>query len=38
VIFNIPEDIFTGNLEDTLIAQNAKLNLEKEDINPGSAT
>jgi hypothetical protein len=33
VIFNIPEDISTGNLEDTLIAQNPDLNLKKGDIN-----
>jgi hypothetical protein len=33
VIFNIPEDISTGNLEDTLIAQNPELNLKKGDIN-----
>jgi len=32
VIFNIPEDIPTGNLEDTLIAQNPDLNLKKGDI------
>jgi ribonuclease HI len=33
VIFNIPEYISTGNLEDTLIAQNPELNLKKGDIN-----
>jgi len=33
VIFNIPEVISTGNLEDTLIAQNPDLNLKKGDIN-----
>ena len=32
VILNIPEDISTGNLEDTLIAQNPDLNLKKGDI------
>ena len=32
VILNIPEDISTGNLEDTLIAQNHDLNLKKGDI------
>jgi len=32
VILNIPEDISTGNLEDTLIAQNPDLNLKKVDI------
>jgi hypothetical protein len=32
VILNIPEDISTGNLEDTLIAQNPYLNLKKGDI------
>jgi hypothetical protein len=32
VIFNIPEDISTGNLEDTLIAQNPDLNFKKGDI------
>jgi hypothetical protein len=32
VILNIPEDISTGNLEDTLIAQNPELNLQKGDI------
>jgi hypothetical protein len=32
VIFNIPEDISTGNLEDTLIAQNPALNVKKGDI------
>jgi hypothetical protein len=38
VIFNIPEDIFTGNLEDNLIAQNPYLNLKKETSTPDSAT
>jgi hypothetical protein len=33
VIFSIPEDISTANLEDTLIAQNHELNLKKGDIN-----
>jgi hypothetical protein len=33
VIFNIPEAISTGNLEDTLIAQNPNLNLKKGDVN-----
>ena len=33
VIFNIPEDISTGNLEDTLRAQNPDRNLKKGDIN-----
>jgi hypothetical protein len=28
LIFNIPEDISTGNLEDTLIVQNPDLNLK----------
>jgi len=32
VILNIPEDISTGNLEDTFIAQNPDLNLKKGDI------
>ena len=32
VILNIPEDIFIGNLEDILIAQNPDLNLKKGDI------
>ena len=32
VILNIPEDIFPENLEDTLIAQNPELNLQKGDI------
>ena len=32
VIFNIPDDISTGNLEDTLVAQNPNLNLKKGDI------
>ena len=31
VILNIPEDISVGNLEDTLIAQNSELNLQKGD-------
>jgi hypothetical protein len=33
VIFNIPEDISTGNLDDNLIAQYPDLNLKKGDIN-----
>jgi hypothetical protein len=33
LIFNIPEDISPGNLEDTLIAQNPDLNLKKGDFN-----
>jgi hypothetical protein len=32
VIFYIPENVSTGNLEDTLIAQNADLNLKQGDI------
>jgi hypothetical protein len=38
VIFNIPEDISTENLEDTLIALNPDLNLKKETSTPDSAT
>jgi hypothetical protein len=34
VIYNIPEDISTENIEDTLIAQNPELNLEAGDIIP----
>jgi hypothetical protein len=37
VILNIPEDISTGNLEDTLIAQNPDLDLKKETLKPNSA-
>jgi len=38
VIHNIPEDISTVNLEDTLIAQNPDLNLKKnETFKPNSA-
>ena len=32
VIYNIPEDITTQNVEDTIIAQNPELNLNKGDI------
>ena len=32
VIISIPDDISTGNLEDTLITQNPELNLQKGDI------
>ena len=32
VIYDIPEDITTQNIEDTIIAQNPELNLNKEDI------
>ena len=32
VILNIPEDISTGNLEDTLVTQNPDRNLKKGDI------
>jgi hypothetical protein len=32
VIFNIPEDISTQNLEDTLMAQNPDISLNKGDI------
>ena len=32
VIFNIPEEISTGNVEDTLIAQNLNINLKQGDI------
>jgi hypothetical protein len=35
-IHNIPEDIATDNIEDTLIAQNPDLGIEKEDIIPNS--
>jgi hypothetical protein len=33
-IHNIPEDIATDNIEDTLIAQNPDLGIEKGDIIP----
>jgi hypothetical protein len=33
-IHNIPEDISIGNIEETLIAQNPHLGLEKGEINP----
>jgi hypothetical protein len=33
-IHNIPEDISTENIEDTLIAQNPDLGIEKEEIIP----
>jgi len=32
VIYDIPEDITIQNIEDTIIAQNPELNLNKEDI------
>lgn len=32
MIYNIPEDITTENIEDTLMVQNPELNLEKGDI------
>ena len=32
VIYDIPEDITTQNIEDTIIAQNPELNLSKGDI------
>jgi len=32
VIYDIPEDITTENIEDTIIAQNPELNLNKGDI------
>ena len=34
IILNIPEDITTTNVEDTLLAQNPDLNIIKGDINP----
>ena len=37
VIINIPEDIYTDNLEDTLIAQNPDLHLVKGDIKQNSS-
>jgi hypothetical protein len=37
VIFNIPEDISTRNLEDTLIVQNPDLDLKKGDIKSKSS-
>ena len=33
-IYNIPEDISIGNIEETLLAQNPDLGLEKGKINP----
>ena len=33
VIYNIPEDISTQNIEDTIIAQNPEFKLSKGDIN-----
>jgi hypothetical protein len=32
VILNIPEEISIGNVEDTLIGQNPKINLKQGDI------
>jgi len=32
VVINIPDDVTTDNIEDTLIAQNPDLNLVKSDI------
>jgi len=34
VILNVPEEINTANIEDTIIRQNPNLNLEKGDITP----
>ena len=38
IIVNIPEDISTANLEDTLLAQNPDLHLKKETSKLNSAT
>ena len=37
-IHNIPEDMSTANIEDTLIAQNPDIGLEKGEITPNSRT
>ena len=37
-IHNVPEDISTDNIEDTLIAQNPDISLERGEISPNSLT